>query len=234
MPDVATGGERLGVGVGTVAREHASVSTSFNVRRWDAEQTQWTDARWRRHAAELSPAWEPTHVHFDKLGVKTYLETQEDDCNLIVSTGWVILLGGIAGTSVTNKFGAAYGRIGVGTSNTAAASTQTALVGDTGGASTTSYYKLVSGAPVINTGIVPATLTFTAAFGGGVANFAWAEFGTDNWNADGVTATGLGANEVFFNRGVSSQGTKATLQTWTATETISFGYPSGSGTLGTT
>lgn len=234
MPDVATGREGLRVGIGTAAHERAAVSTSFSVRRWDAEQTQWADLRWRRHAAELPPGWEPTHVHFDKLGVETYLETREDDCNLIVSTGWAMILGGIAGTPPTHQFSATYGRLGVGNSSTAAASTQTYLVGDTGGASTTSYYKTLSGAPAINTGIIPATLTLTAAFGAGVANFSWNEFGTDNYNSDSVTAQGNGASAIFFNRGVSAQGTKASGQTWTATETISFGYPSGSGSLGTT
>jgi hypothetical protein len=74
-------------------------------------------------------------------------------------------------------------------------------------------------------------MVFTATFGTGNANFAWNEFGTDNWNTSGVTSTGLGATDIFFNRGVSAQGTKASGQTWTATETLSFGFPSGAGTV---
>jgi len=146
-----------------------------------------------------------------------------------VQNGWVALLGGVAGTTMSPKFGAANGRIGVGTSSTAAAFAQTTLQGDTGAASTTSYFKLVSGAPTIATGSAPATLTFTAVFGTAVANFAWQEFGTDAGTADSVSNATTGGT--FFNRGVSAQGTKASGQTWTATETISFGYPSGAGTV---
>jgi hypothetical protein len=62
-----------------------------------------------------------------------------------------------------------------------------------------------------------------------VANFAWNEFGSDAGTADSVSNATTGGT--FFNRGVSAQGTKASGQTWTATETISFGFPSGAGTV---
>jgi hypothetical protein len=76
---------------------------------------------------------------------------------------------------------------------------------------------------------VPATLVFAATFGTSVANFAWAEFGIDNFTASSVTTQATGS--VFINHGISSQGTKASGQTWNMTATLNFGFPSGAGTV---
>jgi hypothetical protein len=213
----------------TRMRELAIAQTSLRVQRWDEDQTLWTARRLGRDVRaaniEISPA------EFALAGVRPYDVTLDEDCNLITQAGWVALLGSIAGTSITNKFSATNGRICVGTVATAAAYADTHLGGDTGGSSTTSYCQLVSGAPTISTASSPPTLVFTAVFGTGVANFAWAEFGTDNYTASGVTSTSLGAGFIFINHGISAQGTKASGQTWTATETITFGFPSGSGTV---
>jgi hypothetical protein len=216
------------------ATEYAAVSTSLLIRKWDADAARYVLQREDRAALALLRRGRNVTISpeaFARHGVEPYETWQRDNVNNVLQAGWVALLGGIAGTSITNKFSATNGRIGVGTSSTAVSYTQTALQGDTGGSSTTSYYKLVSGAPVITTSSSPPTLVFTSAFGTAVANFAWNEFGTDNYTADGVTTTGLGAGVIFFNRGQVGMGTKASGQTWTATETISFGYPSGSGTV---
>ena len=217
--------------------EYAAVSTSLLIRKWDADQAEFV----LRKAADkeaLRALRQGGHVTirpetFALYGVAPYETWQRDNVNNVLQAGWVALLGGIAGTSITNKFSATNGRIGVGTSSTAVAYTQTYLQGDTGGSSTTSYYQLVSSAPAIATGSSPPTLTLTSAFGTGVANFAWNEFGSDNYTTSGVTTQSLGGSYIFFNRGVPAggMGTKASGQTWTATETISFGYPSGSGTV---
>lgn len=231
-PDITGASERLAVAVEIPGiRDYVKVSTSFNVKRYDEDMTAWAIRRmgFGDWLPPLGVSQGLTPVQFESVGIKPYSETQQDDCNLVVQAGWVALLGGVAGTTMSPKFGAANGRIGVGTSTTAASYTQTTLVGDTGAASTTSYFKLVSGAPTISTGSTPPTLVFTAAFGTGVANFAWQEFGTDAGTADSVSNATTGGT--FFNRGVSSQGTKASGQTWTATETISFGFPSGAGTV---
>jgi len=204
------------------------VKTSLLVRRWDEDQTRYAIRR-----LGLDPAARNHQVlpgEFRKMRLDPYSVTLDEDCNMLVQAGWVALLGGIAGTSIVNKFSASFGRIGVGTSSTAAAYADTKLGGDTGGASTTSYYQLVSGAPTIATGSTPPTLTFNATFGTAVANFAWNEFGCDNYTASGVTTQSL-SNVIMINHGISSQGTKAGGQTWTATVTISFGFPSGSGTV---
>jgi hypothetical protein len=210
-------------------RELATVRTDILVRRWDADQTAWTQnkmaASWNPQAFSRGP----DAVDFDLYGVRPYSVTQHVDCNLLTHAGWGALLGGIAGTTIGTKFSGSAGRIGVGTSSTAATAADTALGGDTGGSSTTSYYALVSGAPVITSSVEPATLVFTATFGTSVANFAWNEFGIDNGTASSVTTTSTGY--VFINHGISAQGTKASGQTWNLTATLNFGYPSGNGTL---
>lgn len=241
MADFATAGERLLVHARTPHGDFGAVRTDFRVDRWDAEQTRWIMQKAEREASSvlgrvMQPdgrgGIEPTHLAFGRWRVLPYLTTVEENCNLVVQNGWVNLLGSIAGTSITTKFSAAAGRIAVGTSSTAAAYADTHLGGDTGGSSTTSYCQLVSGAPTISTASSPPTLVFAASFGTGNANFAWAEFGTDNGTSSTVTVqTGQPAGTFLLNHGISSQGTKASGQTWTATETISFGYPSGSGTV---
>lgn len=223
--------DHLRVDVATGMSEQLRLRTSFHVERWDEEQTAWATRRigFGDWLPPLGPSQGITPDQFASVGVAPYLVTHDEDCNLVTEQGWAALLGSIAGTSITLKFGAAAARIGVGTSVTAANGADTKLGGDTGGASTTSYYKLVSGAPVITTSAVIGTLVFVAVFGTAVANFAWAEFGTDNGSADSVTITPT--TPVFLNHGISAQGTKATGQTWTATETLSAGFPSGAGTL---
>jgi hypothetical protein len=221
--DFAGAGERLTVGAGVPLAEFIPVRTSFNVRRWDAEQTAWVLRRAAdERALALLRRGEDVTVRpeaFALYGVAPYSETQEDDCNLVVQSGWVAILGSIAGTSIATKFSASAGRIGAGTVNTAAAYSDAHLGGD--GNSTTAWYKLVSAAPTIATGSTPPTLTFSATFGTSAGNFAWAEFGTDNGASDSNTVSG-----VFLNHGISSQGTKASGQTWTATETLTFGFAS--------
>lgn len=221
--------DRLTVAVDTPAADFMVFQTQLRVDRWDAEQTQWTLAKARAELGRDYPELRLGPRAFERFGVRPYLITVDENCNLVTEQGWAALLGGIAGTTMTTKFSATQARIGVGTSTTAATGADTKLGGDTGGGSTTSYYKLVSGAPVISTVAAVATLVFTSVFGGSVANFAWQEFGTDNGSADGVTITAT--NPVFLNHGISSQGTKASGQTWTATETLSGGFPSGAGTI---
>lgn len=226
--DYAGAAERLTVGASVPLAEYAIVQTSFNVKRWDAEQTEWVARKADEQALDVIRRGGDVTVRpalFEYYGVAPYSETQDDNCNAVVQAGWVALLGSIAGTSITTKFSAAAGRIGAGTVSTAVAWADAHLGGD--GNSTTAWYKLVSGAPTISTSTGPATLTFSATFGTTAGNFAWAEFGTDNGASDSNTVSG-----VFLNHGVSSQGTKANGQTWTATETLSFGYPDSSGVVG--
>jgi hypothetical protein len=220
--DFAGAAEQLRVGVSLSLGEFIPVRTSLNVKRWDAEQTEWVARKADEQALDVIRRGGDVTIRpalFEYYGVAPYLETQDDDCNLVTQAGWVAILGSIAGTSIATKFSASAGRIGAGTVSTAASYTDAHLGGD--GNSTTAWYKLVSGAPTISTGSTPPTLVFAATFGTSAGNFAWAEFGTDNGASDSNTVSG-----VFLNHGISSQGTKASGQTWTATETLTFGFAS--------
>lgn len=117
--------------------------------------------------------------------------------NLLLNTGaaviWEALTAGTHGLYDNSN-----ARIGVGTSSTAEADTQTALQG------TTAFQGMDVGFPNI-TGTGNDTVEFQSVFGTSDGNIAWNEFGVDN-----------GAVElVLLNRKVSAQGTKAMGQTWT-------------------
>lgn len=202
--------------------------TSVRVRKYDADQTEWA-----RAFLGLPPDATLTPEDFRAAGVEPYEDTRRDDCNAIVATGWAALLGGIGGTTMSPKLSATNGRIGVGTSTTAVAWGNTYLGGDTGSASTTSYYMLCGTAPVIVTSSGPATLTLTASFGSAVGNWAWNEFGVDNAPTSGVYLNGLAGGYILLNRGVfaPSPGAKISGQTWPISVTMSWGYPSGDAVL---
>jgi len=221
-PRINGAADRLTVGALAPHGDAGGVRTAFRVQRWDAEQTAWVGRQVKEGGTRYGHVRQLTPGVFAHFGVAAYADTTDPDCNMILQAGWVALLGGIAGTSITTKWSGTVGRIGVGDSATAAAYAQTDLQ-----ASTNKYYQLVSGAPTIATGSSPATLTFTSVFGTGNANYAWQEFVCD----EGTASNTGPVVAVCLNRGVSAQGTKASGQTWTATATISFGYPSGSGTV---
>ena len=125
-----------------LARASEPQKTSTRIERYDAEQTDWA-----RRFLGLPPDVTLQAADFAAAGVKPYSVTGEEDCNAVVGSGWAALLGGIAGTTVTNKLSATYGRIGVGTGTTVPAWADTWLGGDTGSASVTSYYQLCGTAP---------------------------------------------------------------------------------------
>jgi hypothetical protein len=201
-------------------QEFAAVATSLLIRKWDAEQTEWVARKAERDMIRVLQQDGNVHITpevFERYGVAPFETWQQDNVNNVLQAGWVALLGGIAGTSITTKYSASVGRIGVGDSTTAVSYTQTDLQ-----AATNKYYQLVSGAPTISTGSSPATLVFAASFGTSVANYAWNEFITDQGTSSGAGS----ATAVCLNRGQVAMGTKASGQTWTATETISFGFAS--------
>jgi hypothetical protein len=124
--------------------------------------------------------------------------------NILLTAGITRLLNLLTGAGGT-AYNATNCRIGVGNSTTAAAVGQTDLQG------ASKYFKLVSSAPGVSGNVV----TFTAAFGSGVANFTWEEWGIDNGTTDGTTVVAP-----LLNRRVEAMGTKASGSTWTVTATI--------------
>lgn len=117
--------------------------------------------------------------------------------NLLLNTGIAEVLNLISGNGTPTAFDNANARIGVGDSTAAAAATDTGLQA----ATNTAFAGMEAGYPQVS----GQTITFRAVFGTAAANFDWQEFTVDNGAAAGVS----------LNRRVSSQGTKASGQTWT-------------------
>ncbi len=119
----------------------------------------------------------------------------EIEGNLLLNEGIALLwdLGIAAGGTAWNNANA---YLGVGTSATAAAATDTGLIG-------TAVYKAMSATYPQRSA---QTVTWRAVFGSSDANQAWEEFTVANANSN------AGTN---LNRKVSSQGTKTSGQTWT-------------------
>lgn len=129
--------------------------------------------------------------------------------NMLVTSGTTVLWNltvGLAGTAFSN----ANCNLGVGNANTAAAVSQTQLLGaSTQLVAMNATYPSVAGTPVA------ATATFQATFASAQANFSWLEVGTFNGPTNGTST--------MLNRSVPAGGlgTKASGASWTLTETVS-------------
>ena len=123
--------------------------------------------------------------------------------NLMLNEGigaHLLLLTGGSETAFNN----ANARLGVGDSTASEAASQT----DLQAASNKTYKAMAATYPLI----AAQTVTFRSVFASADANYAWQEFVVDN---------GSGAAKTL-NRKVSSQGTKASGQTWTLDLAITF------------
>jgi hypothetical protein len=123
--------------------------------------------------------------------------------NILVNAGlglMIDLLIGAGGTVYSN----ANAYLGVGDSSTAEGASQTDLQ-----ATTNKVRKAMSASYPARSS---QTVTFRAAFGSSDANHAWNEFAVFNASTGGT----------MLNRKVSSQGTKASGQTWTLDLAITF------------
>jgi len=131
-------------------------------------------------------------------------DVSEFDGNLLLNEGITELLnliGGISGSAWSN----ANAYLGVGDSSTAEAASQTDLQ-----AATNKLYKAMSsGYPQVSA----QTITFRSQFTSAEANFSWNEFTVSN------SSSGSGKN---LNRKISTEGTKASGQTWTLDLSITF------------
>lgn len=211
--DKGFGSDAMSVAVRHPWIESGRERTTLTVQKWDDDQTEWAIGKlgFRGVIPEITPDM------FAMVGVKPY-DTYVYEGNLITLAGWnQFFLGGIIGTTGT-KFSATVGRIGVGTSVSAATSADTALGSI---ASMTGNNWILCGAnPTVQTAASPATAIFTATFGATAAVGAWNEFAIDQGTASaGPTVT---ATAPMMNHSANiGAGTKAG-GTWTATATLSF------------
>lgn len=198
--DAGRAADALGVTVGAGPAESGRGTTHWLVERWDPEAVAWV-----RRRTGLA---EPLGHHFHTLRVWPYA-VSEVVGNVITNAGWtrlMTLLTGGAGQGMD----ATHTRIGVGNGNTAADYADTDLAG------ASKWFEPVSSAATLGT----RSMQFSATFGANVANFDWEEFGLDITSGTATAGNTVGA--VLFNRRVSSQGTKANGQVWTATATVTF------------
>lgn len=214
--DHGYGTDKMGVGVGVPLVDGAREETGLKVQKWDADQVAYVQ---RRHG--LVPGMDPTPFHFNAARVKPY-EVGSYRGNLITREGWTLLLHGktlLSTDSVpTLFFDTTHGRIGIGTSNTAAVATDTAL--GSIAAMTGNNWILCAAAPTVTTTATPSTVVFVATFASTDAVGAWNEFAVDQGTA-ATASTARVAPMINHSAGIA-QGTKASGQVWTATATLSF------------
>ncbi len=201
--DTGMAADRMGVRCACGHPERGFGTTTWNVQRWDADQTRWVKRR--------SGLTAPVDADFLRLKVRPYSVT-ETTGNLITNAGYSRIGNLFTAQGATQAFDAAHCRIGAGNGVTAAAYTDTDLAAAAGSANR--WFQLVSAVFTIG---ATRTWTVAATFGTADGNFAWQEFGIDQGTASGNTVTAI-----LLNRALSAQGTKASGQTWTATATITW------------
>jgi hypothetical protein len=192
--------------------------TELFIQKWDDDQTAWM-YRKMDHV--------PRHItipgaSFLRFGVKPYEEFTYHG-NLITRAGWnQLFVGGFAGTTGT-KFSATVGRIGIGTSTSAASAADTALTSVAGLSGSGSNWILCGATPTLSTAGTPCTAVFVATFGANDAVGAWQEFAIDQGTANSTAGTAtVTATAPMMNHSTNiGAGTKAG-GTWTATATLSF------------
>ena len=148
--------------------------------------------------ANWKAVWTVRKYHTDEdyaNGVEPY-ETKVVDGNLLLNEGiadmWDLIIG-VGGTTWTN----AAAMLGVGNSATAAAATDTGLIGAS---------KFWQGMESTFPSRAAQTVTFRGAFATGDANFAWEEYAISNLTDD--------TSGICMNRKVQNLGTKVS-GTWT-------------------
>lgn len=183
--------------------ERGRGTTLWHVERYDADQVAW---------ATLQLGHEPRLLsEFTDLGLESY-ETTEHLGNLITNVGYSRIGNLATNQGATQAFDATHTRIGAGNGVTAVTYADTDLSAAAG--ATNRFFELVSGAATIG---ATRTWAWTAVFASADGNFAWNEFGIDQGTANGTTVTAP-----LLNHALTSQGTKASGQVWTATATITW------------
>jgi len=160
--------------------------------------------------------WEVHKFHGDSTDEKDLFEVIEGEGNLLMYGGasslWHRLTGG---TSVV-AFDDSNSRIGVGTSTTVAAASQTDLQGVSGGSAFRKIADMTHTDSSNASGA--AAIVFVSTYTTAEANFAWNEWGI--FNGDG---TGGAVNGRMLNRRVEALGTKTSAATWQLTITLTLG-----------
>jgi hypothetical protein len=184
--DVSSSAESGGAAVGVLDRESVRWHAHGRVDLFNAD------------SVEACRVWhgldrEPISVELFEWALATRGSTAGDDVvevdgNILTRLG-LARLGNLfigATGAASQALNASHCRIGVGDTNTAAATTDTDLSAAAG--STHRQFKTVDSIAQ-GTGSSSGVTTIVATFGTSVANFSWAEWGIDGGTADGTTVT---------------------------------------------
>lgn len=206
----------MAIAIASEAAESGREFGRLHVAKFDLEQTEWVSKRLGGTSVGTQGFIQPQPNDFDRFKIQPY-EIAISTCNLITTAGWQRALNLVFGIQTTGAYGSANMRIGVGTGTTSAAVGNTDLAAATG--PTGRFFNMSTGNATFSAGTGTQRATITATFATGDANFAWQEWCIDQ----GTAGSGTGAaTAVMLNRAVSSQGTKTSGQTWTATATLDF------------
>lgn len=219
MTDSARAAESFGVQISNPMGEAGLVRGAYQISRYDRDATDWVSAKLGGERAGHAGFVQPSDADFARYNVNPY-DVSEPIANLLTQAGWGRVLLLTVASGATQAFDATHCRIGVGTATAAATTGQTDLQAPSG-ATGSRFWQLVTGIGTTGTGTGTARLTLVATVGTADANFAWQEFAVDQGGT--ATATGTTSGPVvapLLSRAVSSQGTKASGQTWTATYTL--------------
>lgn len=161
--------------------------------------------------------YEPNSEDFKRFSADPYAVTEVEG-NLLTTLGRAnltnLLIGGGGDPLTTLR-----AFCGVGTSTTAAAATDTALIG-------TAYYMNFTSVTRTTTNVTNDAVVGVATYASGVANHAWEEWGWCTTTAGTITpGTSINVSsgtEQLINRKVASMGTKGSGASWVFTTTVTF------------
>lgn len=167
--------------------------------------------------------YEPKKTDFDFFSAEPFAVTEVEG-NVLCINGLGMITNALIGGTYDPLTGTSSGRafVGVGTdSGTAAAASQTALVG------ATQYYNTFDSNPTrVTTTTTNDAIQGVSTFGSAVANFAWNEWGwfstTTGTITPGTAVNVSSGTEVMWNRKVASMGTKASGASWVFTTKVTF------------
>lgn len=164
--------------------------------------------------------YEPKKADFDRFGADPFAVTEVEGNVLCINGLGFITAALISGTFDPLTQARAF--VGVGTdSGTAAAASQTALVG------ASQYYNTFDANPTrVTTSQTNDSIQGVSTFGTAVANHAWNEWGwfttTTGTITPGTAVNVSSGTEVMWNRRVVSMGTKASGASWAFTTKVQF------------
>jgi hypothetical protein len=215
--DRGFGADTMGIAALSPLVESGRERTKLVIEKWDDDQTRWLHRKMNLPQSVTIPG--RIFRTFDLIPYEEFTYNG----NLITRAGWnQLFVGGFAGTTGT-KFSATVGRIGIGTSTSAASAADTALTSIAGLSGSGSNWILCGATPTLSTAGTPCTAIFVATFGANDAVGAWQEFAVDQGTANSTAGTPtVTAVAPMMNHSTNiGAGTKAG-GTWTATATLSF------------